>query len=459
MSDDTCQERQVQPGEPDLPIPERLSRLLNGLSIKRAHFAGSDVQMAALAAARPDVVASLAMLCPPPPAVPYLRRLAVPPSNIMLLSGDRGPLAGPAARAASELPGVSLALLPDYVAELWSDIVADRTSQVASALTSLLDGASARDHIEDVRLPSGDGEIAGITYSVHGSGPPLVLFPLHMAASQWDPLLPMFAERYCVVVLGGSQLGIVEGLESRASSGYREVFGAVVGSAAPQPGEAILDVGCGSGAITRWIAHKTRSENQIFGVDLSRYLIREAVQLARIDGVADRIDFRVGDGLALPFDAGSFDVVITCTVMEEVDADRMLAELIRVARPGGRIGVVVRAPDIEHWVNLDIPADLRRKAMAAVGQAAGVAAGGCADASLYRRFHEAGLVNLTMGPRLATEHAVSGSAGRRQVFEGRVLSMLSAEEARQWEVAAARAEADGAYLWAYPYHCAVGTKR
>jgi SAM-dependent methyltransferase len=453
------QVHQQRAGAANLPVAERLGRLLDGLGIARAHLAGSAVQMAALALARPDAVASLALVCPPPPAVPLLRQIALPPSDVLVLAGDRGPLSGPAARVASALPGSSLTLLPDYTVALWSDIVFDRTDEVAAALLHLLDGAQARHEVESVRLLQSDGEIAGITYQTLGSGPPLLLFPLHMAASQWDPLLSRLSERYSVIVLGGAHLGIVAGLESRAGGGYQEVFGAVLGAAAPSRGETILEVGCGSGAITRWIAHRTCGENPVVGVDLSRYLLREAAQLARHDGVADRIDFRFGDALALPFDDGSVDVVLSCTVMEEVDADRMLAELVRVTRPGGRIGVVVRAEDIEHWVSLDLPADLRRKAMAAVGQAAGTAAGGCADVSLYRRFHESGLSDLMLGPRLAVEQTFGGPDLRRQTFEGRVLAALSPEEARVWQVAAARATADGVYLWAYPYHCAVGTRR
>jgi len=61
--------------------------------------------------------------------------------------------------------------------------------------------------------------------------------------------------------------------------------------------------------------------------------------------------------------------------MEESDADRMLAELVRV---------IVRALDMPSWVNLPISD-----------------AAGCADASLYRRFHAAGLTRLTCFPQFA----------------------------------------------------------
>jgi ubiquinone/menaquinone biosynthesis C-methylase UbiE len=47
-----------------------------------------------------------------------------------------------------------------------------------------------------------------------------------------------------------------------------------------------------------------------------------------------------GNAEALPFRANQFDVTVACTVLEEGDADRMLAELVRVTKPGRRVGVI-----------------------------------------------------------------------------------------------------------------------
>jgi hypothetical protein len=69
--------------------------------------------------------------------------------------------------------------------------------------------------------------------------------------------------------------------------------------------------------------------------------------------------------------------------MEEGDADRMLAELVRVTKPGGRVAVIVRAVDMPSWVNLPLSAAVRGKADQPGMVSGGVAAAGCADASLY----------------------------------------------------------------------------
>ena len=88
---------------------------------------------------------------------------------------------------------------------------------------------------------------------------------------------------------------------------------------------------------------------------------REAASLARAEGLADRITFREDNAEALSLPDNSVDVSLSFTVMEEVDADRMLHEMVRVTKPGGRVGVVVRAADMELWTNLALRPDLLAK--------------------------------------------------------------------------------------------------
>ena len=47
-------------------------------------------------------------------------------------------------------------------------------------------------------------------------------------------------------------------------------------------------------------------------------------------------------------------VGVSSAVCEQSDADRMLAEVVRVMQPGGRIGIVVRAVDMPFWINLPL---------------------------------------------------------------------------------------------------------
>lgn len=106
------------------------------------------------------------------------------------------------------------------------------------------------------------------------------------------------------------------------------------------PGEHVLDVGCGSGVVTRAIAQRVAPDGKVIGVDASRALLAVAQEHADASGLGDRIEWRVADCRKLPFADGAFDAVIAATVLAHVPgAVDALAEMVRVARAGGRVGV------------------------------------------------------------------------------------------------------------------------
>src|ERR1700680_1821737 len=72
-----------------------------------------------------------------------------------------------------------------------------------------------RDHLQNSRARS-----AGPTKRCRGGGPPLVLMPLSLAPSQWDPLIATLSARYCTISLGGPLLGGVGILEECCRSYY-----------------------------------------------------------------------------------------------------------------------------------------------------------------------------------------------------------------------------------------------
>jgi SAM-dependent methyltransferase len=151
-----------------------------------------------------------------------------------------------------------------------------------------------------------------------GSGPPLLLLPLLLAPSQWEPLAPALSEHYCTIALGGAFLGSVAVLEARGRGIYLGMIRTLLDIARIRPGEVVLEVGCGSGVVMREIALRT---NRLLGLDMSPYLLREARALAERKGCADAIEFREGRAEALPFPDSSIDVALACTILEEGDAD------------------------------------------------------------------------------------------------------------------------------------------
>jgi SAM-dependent methyltransferase len=347
----------------------------------------------------------------------------------LVISGDLGVGAERVATALRSVEGVASVRLADYEALMWSDLAAERGAEIARAMHEFLQSVDRRPLPEAVRPGESEGEAAGISYRIRGAGPPLVLMPLELAPSQWTPLLPALGERYCMIELGGALLGTVAQLEARGRSVYLGMVRTLLDLAQLQPGETILDVGCGSGVDIREVARRTRGANHLIGVDLSPYLLREARQLARREGFGDVIEFHEGRAEELPFPDGSIDVALSCTVLEEGDADRMLAELIRVTKAGGRVAVIVRAIDVPAWVNLPLSPELKAKVGIPGLFGAGVAPGGCADASLYNRFSKAGLTQLRCFPQF---NAVTPEEPRLRGLQQQALAMFSAEEAAEW---------------------------
>jgi SAM-dependent methyltransferase len=234
------------------------------------------------------------------------------------------------------------------------------------------------------------------------------------------------------------------------------VVRSVVEAANLQPGQSVVEVGCGSGAVIRWLASYTAAgANPITALDVNDYLLREALAMTSAAGLDGQVSFGHGDAEELPLPSASVDVALSFTVMEEVDAERMLAEMIRVTRPGGRVGIVVRATDMRPWVNLALTPDVLAAVEAVPG--AGAADLGCSDASLYRRFVDAGLQPIMMGPQLAPDRA-EDSPERLRFFTGRIAQGLPPEESQEFRAAVHDAIANGTMLWAEPYHCAVAIK-
>ena len=426
------------------------SELLDRLGLAAAHFAGrGSADLKGFLSQYPERVASLTVLCP---AVLDTRTLAPLGERLLVVTGDRGPGARRVRAGLPELPQATAVVLDDYAGLTWSDIAAERGDGIAAAMREFL---SRREALPPVRLPEQEGEIAGISYRVRGAGAPLVLLPLDLSPGQWEPLIPALAARYCTITLGGALLGSVASLEERGRSGYMAVVRGLLDALAIVPGESVLEVGCGSGVIMRELARRTAGANRLIGRDMSPYLLREARALARREGLLDYIDFGEGRAEALPLPDGAVDVALSSTVFEEGDADLMLSEIVRVTRPGGRVGITVRAIDMPFWVNLPLDPALKAKVDAPGIIGGGAAPKGVADMSLYRRLAALGLTGLKCFPQLVS--VVPGSE-RIERYQQQILAALTPAEAETWHQAVAAAKADGTFFIAQAYHCAVGTK-
>jgi len=102
--------------------------------------------------------------------------------------------------------------------------------------------------------------------------------------------------------------------------------------------ERVLDVGSGLGGPSRYIA--SRFGCRVSGIDLTAEFCRVAEMLTRLTRLVERVDYRQGDALHLPFEDMSFDVVWSQNAaMNIADRDRLYGEMRRVLKPGGRVGL------------------------------------------------------------------------------------------------------------------------
>jgi ubiquinone/menaquinone biosynthesis C-methylase UbiE len=99
----------------------------------------------------------------------------------------------------------------------------------------------------------------------------------------------------------------------------------------------VLMVGCGTGFSACYLAKKVGC--LVVGVDIAELSIEKAKERAKNEGLEEKTDFRIGDAYALPFEAGTFDAVITEFVSQFLDRDRAFREFARVLKPGGCVGI------------------------------------------------------------------------------------------------------------------------
>ena len=108
------------------------------------------------------------------------------------------------------------------------------------------------------------------------------------------------------------------------------------------PGERVLDVACGSG--NGAIAAARRAWGNTVGADFVPALLERGRERAAAERL--EIEFVEADAADLPFDDGEFDVVMSIFgAMFAPDQEKTAAELLRVCKPGGRIGMANWVPD------------------------------------------------------------------------------------------------------------------
>ena len=125
----------------------------------------------------------------------------------------------------------------------------------------------------------------------------------------------------------------------------------VVEAVAARPGERILDVGCGNGALALALAPQVAPDGEVTGVDISTPMLERARQRAT-DAGQGACSFLEADAQVHPFEPGAYDALVSrFGVMFFDDPTTAFTNLARALRPGGRMAFVCwRDPSVNEWL-------------------------------------------------------------------------------------------------------------
>ncbi|HET6449480.1 MAG TPA: methyltransferase domain-containing protein [Conexibacter sp.] len=175
-----------------------------------------------------------------------------------------------------------------------------------------------------------------------------------------------------------------------ASPGWGRVIDHSLELLRVQPGDAVLDIGCGPGILSVRAAELVASGGSVTGVDIAEGMLAVAREKAAQRGVGDTVSFQLGDMHALPFPDGHFDAVVCSYAMFFARSVTAVGrELWRVLAPGGRLVVATigeqffepmwsefRRETARHRPDLDIGMPWERRQVSDGGTLCGLLAAG-----------------------------------------------------------------------------------
>ncbi len=144
----------------------------------------------------------------------------------------------------------------------------------------------------------------------------------------------------------GALTVMAERLESRAKHPFfRGVIADYIGDLELERISSALEIGCGTGVVSRALAVTPGFRGTITATDLSPYLIDAARRYAEMEGVEGRIAFEVSGAADLRAENGTYDLIIAHTLLSHAaNPVAILAECRRVLRPRGLLLVFDRDP-------------------------------------------------------------------------------------------------------------------
>ena len=127
--------------------------------------------------------------------------------------------------------------------------------------------------------------------------------------------------------------------------------GKIIERSGIKQGMTVVDLGCGSGAFTPFVARVVGETGKVYAVDIQPAMLKQLERkLAKAENQDIRnIEPKQASAYDLPFEDGAVDLVYMVTVLQEIpDRSRALREISRVLKPGGILAVTEFLPDPDY---------------------------------------------------------------------------------------------------------------
>lgn len=247
---------------------------------------------------------------------------------------------------------------------------------------------------------------------------------------------------------------LIEGLRRQEANGESEARYAVKYELlALQPGESVLDLGCGAGRDLLRMAPLVGSAGSVTGFDINGAFVEHSRQRITDAGLPN-VRALHGNPGPLPFPHASFDVVHTERVLIFVaDPEAMLAEMVRVTRPGGRV-VCCEFDSGDRFLDIDDMELVQR----VYARGSSFARNPYMGRQLFRRFRRTGLVDVEVRGVLRTDAALNPSSLRADLDRAVAEGAITSGEAARFEAQIAALQEAGELFTAFPSFLARGTK-
>jgi len=216
-----------------------------------------------------------------------------------------------------------------------------------------------------------------------------------------------------------------------------------------RPGQAVLDVGAGTGRVAIEMARRVGREGRVVAIEPSEALGAHARSAAARAGVSDIVAWQMGRAEELPLPDGAFDRSFCRWVLLHVDpAESVVREMRRVTRPGGRVMCV----EVD-WETVTVYPGERMSTRKIVNFSSDRHIEGWSGRRLAPLFRECGIANVSVEPIVIVDDASEGREWVTYLHQRAEMAVsagvVSEGEAASWREAIDRAVAQRRYFFSF----------